>query len=375
MRHTHRSLFPRKAVLAAISGALALLAGSASADDGIFSIGGFGTLAATHSNIEGGDYVSSLYQPSGSGYSHSTDLATDSKFATQLDARFSNKLSAVVQVVAMPRPNGKWEPRIEWANVKYAVTPQLSVRLGRTALPGYMLSDARLVGYSMHWVRPPVETYSLNSITNSDGVDASWISGSGALTNTLQGWYGTTKVDIIGQLGNRTRDVKARKIYGIADSIQYGDFSARAGVTVADLELSPLPGIQLASQVRQYNVGAAYDAGNWFAQSEYSTIDFGTLSRSQKAFYATGGVRIDKLTPYVTYSQVRPDDKQVRLTTRDQKTWSLGLRWDVHKRAALKVQIDHVALAKGNTGFFVNAQPGLAGSSGNVATVALDFVY
>ncbi len=375
MRITPHSLFPRRASLLALSGALAMLSGAAHADDDMFSLSGFGTLAATHSEFDRGDYVASLYQRSGPGYSRGTDLATDSKFASQLDARFSDKLSAVVQVVAMGRANGKWAPRVEWANVKYAITPALSVRVGRTALPGYMLSDSRLVGYAMAPIRPPIETYSLNSITNSDGIDLSWRSTVGAVSNTLQGWYGRTEVDIVGQTGLVTKDVKATKIYGIADSIEYGAFSARAGVTMADLEVVPAPGFLLTPRVRQVNVGAAYDPGTWFVQSEYSTIDFENISRAQKAFYVSTGVRLNSLTPFVTYSQVRPDDEQTRLTTRDQKAWSLGLRWDVHKSAALKIQLDHITLAKGNTGFFTNAQSGLAGSSGNVASVAIDFVY
>jgi hypothetical protein len=375
MRRIIPSSLRHRAGLLAVASALSALSGAARAEDSMFTLSGFGTLAATHSSIEQGDYVSSLYQTAGSGHSRGTDLATDSKFAAQLDARVNDQLSAVVQLVALSRTNGKWEPRVEWANVKYAITPTLSVRLGRTALPGYMLSDSRLVGYTMHWIRPPIETYSLNSITNSDGVDVSWRSAIGEVGNTLQSWYGTTKVDIVGQTGHVTKDVKAKKLYGIADSVEFGSFTARAGITVANLEIVPAPGFIVTPQVRQFNIGATYDPGNWFVQSEYSTIDFEHISRAQKAFYVTGGVRVGKLTPFVTYSQVRPDDGQVKLTTRDQKAWSLGMRWDAHKRAAVKVQVDHISLANGNVGFFTNAQPGLAGRSGNIATVAVDFVY
>lgn len=375
MRSTTHPFFQRRTGLLAVSAAVALLSGAAHADDKMLTVSGFGTLAATRSDFDQGDYVSTLYQPSGPGYSHGTDLATDSKFAAQLDARFADNLSAVMQVVAMTRTNGKWEPRVEWANVKYAITPALSVRLGRTALPGYMLSDSRLVGYTMHAIRPPIETYSLNSITNSDGVDATWRTTIGAISNTLQSWYGTTEVDIVGQTGLITKDVKARKIYGIANSIEYGELTLRAGVTLADLEVVPAPGFMLTPLVRQINLGLTYDSGNWFVQSEYSTIDFENISRAQKAFYVSAGVRINTLTPFVTYSRVRPDDNQVHLTTRDQKAWSLGLRWDAHKSAAIKVQVDRISLADGNTGFFTNARPGLAGSSGNVASVAIDFVY
>lgn len=358
--------------------ALTALAGTVHAEDSknsMFSVSGFGTVGMTHSSIDNGDYVANLSQPAGAGRSHDWDLGVDSKLGVQIDAKFSEQLTGVVQVVAMTRSNNSFSPRVEWANLKYRVTPDLSLRVGRIALASFVASEARLVGYANPWVRTPIETYNINSITNSDGIDASYRKRVGVANNTLQAWYGTTKVDIVGQSGSITSGVKAKKLYGVADTVEVGALTVRGGVTLADFEIQAAPGFLITPRFKLFNIGAVYDPGVWFVQSEFSKSDFENAARAQKSFYVTAGYRWNAFTPYLTYSQVKPDDNQARLTTRDQKTYSAGVRWDTAKNTAIKLQWDRVNLADGNVGFFTNARPGLAGKSGNVVTLLADFVF
>jgi hypothetical protein len=98
----------------------------------------------------------------------------------QVTARLTERWSAVLQVVSEQDPGHTYRPEVEWANVKYQATPDLSVRIGRTVLPVLMLADIRRVGYANPWVRPPVEVYSLVPVTSNDGVDASYRTNAGA---------------------------------------------------------------------------------------------------------------------------------------------------------------------------------------------------
>jgi hypothetical protein len=366
--------FRRHALAAA---ALLLIGGSAIADSGdkMFSISGFGTVGAAHSSLEHGDYVADLFQPKGAGYSGSWSESVDSKLAAQLDGKFGYGLSMVVQVVAAPRTNGRFSPRVEWANLKYDITSDLSVRAGRTALPSFQNAETRLVGYANPWVRPPVETYSQFTISNSDGIDASYRYAVGPTTNRLQAWYGKTEVDAIGTTGNVTRGIQATKIKGVANTVEYGALSARAGIMFTNIELQAAPGLFLKPLSTIINFGATYDPGQWFIQGEVTHSKLGTISRAQLATYVTAGYRWNSLTPYIGHSRVKSDDDLVKLTLREQKTTSLGVRWDFRKNMDLKVQLDRVSLANGSAGFFTNVKPGLTGSSGNVASVAVDFIY
>lgn len=364
----------RSAVLVAIA---MLAATGARADDlsQMFSVSGFGTVGATHNDNKKGDYVADVFQPNGAGYTRASSIDVDSKAALQIDAKLSDKFSAVVQVVSRSRVNTGYTPRIEWANIKYAITPELSVRAGRIALPTFMNSETRLVGYSNPWVRPPIETYSLRSTTNSDGVDATYRHNFGSVNNTTQVWYGKMEVASVAFTGAVSNGVRAEKIVGIADTVEIGALMMRAGVTKIDFRITAGPNLYVYSPANVYNVGATYDPGSWFVMGEVTKSDFGNVQRAQKAGYVTAGYRLAKFTPYATYSMVDVDDNKVTMSVRAQHTASAGLRWDFMKNLALKVQLDKVSLEKGSSGFFTNAKPGLAGSSAKVLSAAVDFVY
>lgn len=47
------------------------------------------------------------------------------------------------------------------------------VRLCRIESPTFLVSDVRKRGYANLWVRPPIEVYGVQPLTNSDGVDCS----------------------------------------------------------------------------------------------------------------------------------------------------------------------------------------------------------
>lgn len=374
--HQSRQPAARGTLAILVSMALAGVATGAVAQeaDKVFSLSGFGTAGIVHSSIEKGDYVANLYEPKGAGYTDGTSATVDSKIGAQVDARLTDSLSAVVQVIMRQQPDGKFTPKIEWANVKYAITRDLSVRLGRTALPVFMVSETRQVGFANPWVRPPIETYSQFTLTNSDGVDLSYRHSFGAVSSTVQASYGKTKVDTIRPAGTITRDLKG-DISSLGNTIEVGFLTVKLGWNKADFTLVPVPNRILKFQSKVVNLGAIYDPGNWFVQGEVTHSSLGTTSRATRNAYVTGGYRIGHLTPYLTYSMVTPDDDQVKLATIKQNTSSVGVRWDFHKNFDLKVQADHVSLGNGSTGLFTNVKTGLAGSSGTVLSAAVDFVF
>ena len=245
---------------------LALLSasGAARADDAdkIFSFSAFGTVGMAHSSSSEADYTANQLQPSGTGASHNWS-PIDSKLAGQLTARVNDKLSAVVQVVAMTRTNNRFEPKVEWAFVKYAVTPELSVMLGRTVLPTFMGSETRLLGFSNPWVRPPLETYNQNPTTNLDGVNASYRSNFGSVTNTVQAFYGKNSAHLISYDGSLIPTIDADPVRGVVDTIEVGAWTIRGGLSYYKLALSPVPGVNVTvPHFQQANLGVMYDSGD-----------------------------------------------------------------------------------------------------------------
>jgi len=147
-----------------------------------------------------------------------------------------------------------------------------------------------------------------------------------------------------------------------------------------------------------------YDPGRWFAMSEWGTTDSQSVLGKRTAWYASGGYRIGKFTPYVTYARTKSDsntsDPGLTLSGLPpplaglaaglnaglnaslgslvpvQKTISVGGRWDVAKNAALKLQFDQTRLGAGSPGTLINTQPGFQpGGRVNVFSATIDFVF
>ena len=154
---------------------------------------GFGTLGAVHSAYDEADFIAAVSQPNGVGFSRQWGASPDSDLGAQVNIDLPGKLSGVVQALSRYDAEGNYTPSLEWANLKYDFTPDLSVRIGRILLPTYERADVRNVGYSLPWVRVPVEITYASTATHSDGLDVICQVHTGALTQELQMQWGTTK--------------------------------------------------------------------------------------------------------------------------------------------------------------------------------------
>jgi hypothetical protein len=378
MDMVRRKLMAHQTSLKALPLVIAFTVGTVYAEESsnIFSYSGFGTIGAVHSSSKDGDYVTSYNQTKGSGASENWSYGTDSKLGLQLNAQFTQQFSAVVQTLAQEQTNGNFSPRFEWANVQFAITSDLKMLFGRIALPTFMVSDTRLVGYSNPWMRLPVETYQAFTITNGDGGEVSYKMHFNGVNNTIQAFAGSTKVDVYLGNGGVLPDVTAKRLQVITDTVEVGALTVRAGYTRTDIGLVEF-GFPIVAPSKVLNFGASYDPGTWFVQSEISRSKLEGLTANQRQFYVTGGYHLNNFTPYITYSQTKPDGTPppYPIASYDQTTTSGGVRWDVMKNVDVKLQWDHIKLGEGNTGYFTNIQPGLAGSTVNVVGAAVDFVF
>ena len=414
--------------MACLAAALLLALGSAqaAADEhaGIdWHFGGFGTLGAVHSSERLADFTANVINPGQAGYTHQWSAAVDSRLGAQLDATLGSDWSAVLQVVSERNLYGNYRPQVEWANVKYQATPELSIRLGRIALPMYLAGDYRKVGYALPWVRPPVEVYGGLPISRSDGIDASYRTSMAGVASTTQLFYGHTAfgTGTFGATGTSAH-ARANAIIGISTTGNYGALTVRASAMTAKLTVdlaAPLfdafrqfgaSGNALADQygidnkrVLVGSVGASYDPGNWFLMSEWSRLDARSFLGDKRAWYAGAGYRAGAWTPYLSYASVNAADpigssgiataglppqaaaqaaylnqtlNALLRTTAVQHTVSAGVRWDVARDMALKLQYDRLRSSGGSNGTLINVQPGFqSGRPVHVTSLALDFLF
>jgi len=395
--------------------------GTAAADDNagpsMFSFNAFGTLGVVHSSEDNADFTSSTFKPDGAGYTHAWSADVDSRVGAQVTADITARLSAVLQLIAEQNYANSYRPEVEWANIKYQFTPDFGVRIGRIELPLFLVSDARKVGFVNPWVRPPGEVYNVVPITNSDGIDASYRMHMGDVTSTLGAAYGRIyHVDFPAGSSIDVRDLR-----GLFSRTEYGAALFNLSYVAAHITLNPV--IPLLDDFRDVgpageaiadryeligklativSAGASYDPGKWFATAEWTEFDGRSFLGVDTGWYVSGGYRIAKFTPYLTYSALTVSPTSATglnaaalppnqagfalalngglnelLATRPiQRTISAGTRWDFAKSFDFKLQFDHTRLGPGSAGTLINLQPGFhTGGTVNLTSAAIDFVF
>ncbi|MEO8064076.1 MAG: porin [Pseudomonadota bacterium] len=386
------------------------------ADAPMFTFNAFGTFGVAHSSEDQADLRTGL-RAEGAGFTDEWSSAVDSLIAGQVNANFTPKLSAVLQIVLEPNHEGNYDPHVEWANIKYQFTPDFSVRIGRTVLAVFQLSETRKVGFTYPWVRPPLELYQLNPVTINDGVDASYRLHFGQWTHTPQLRVGHSKT----KLPQNGGTADATDVWGISNTSEIGSLTAhfayvRTKITLASFD--PLfdgfrqfgpRGVAIADEnaVRDspstfVGVGASYDPGKWFTMAEWGRFSSDSVLGTRTAWYLSGGYRFGKFTPYLTYAKATADkltDPGLNVsalppflagpatalnaglnTILSQKpvesTVSFGARWDISSNVDIKLQFDHMRVGDGSIGVLTNVQPGFPlGPEVNVFSATIDFVF
>lgn len=380
---------------------MALGAGAAYAADGdsMFKVSGFGTIAATHSSEKNADFVASMAQPSGSGSSRDWDWANDSRFGLQVDTKLTDTLSATVQLLAEQESSNRFGAHVHVANIKWQATDKLSFRVGRMLQPFYLISDYQKVGYSLPWVRGPLEVYQIGIFSKYDGADVTYKTNVGGLSVTTQAFAGNEEVNL-----PDTTKVQSKKEVGFNVTVESGAHLYRFSYQQANGVLDSAAidaAYQFANPTIATNydlnnkkkkfmaLGYTYDPGKWFLMAELASLKGSTdVFGKHTGGYVTAGYRIDKFTPYATLSRFRVDnglesgdpvvDMVLQgLTNSGRRVASVGVRWDFMKNVDLKLQLDHVTLeGAGSHGMLTNyGNAAGLGNSYNVFTAAVDYVF
>lgn len=386
-------------------------------EESIFTFQGFGTIGVVRSSEEQADFLGSLLVARGAGHTAEWSAEIDTRLGGQLTARVSPRLSGVVQVVAEQGPEGSWEPRVEWANLKLDLTPNVSLRAGRVVLSSFLASDHRKVGFASHWVRPPSEVYSLVPVSTNDGVDGSWRFRAAEVTTTVQAH--------LGAYDSRLSDgshVKARDSWGLTATAERGHGQYRLAYQQAALTIERFnqlfdafrafgpEGIEIARRFDAAGAsyefvaaGASYDPGRWFVMAEWGRGDGNSAVGVHTAWYVSGGYRHGKLTPFIGYSRIDADRERshpgltqdayppelgatilglnaglnsILGAKAEQSSATVGLRWDRAPGACFKIQVDFAEAGSGSPGLLDNLQPEfVAGGRYTLLSLSYDFLF
>jgi len=421
--------------LACAGNALAQSAAPAANPEGSgLRFNGFGTIGLTHTaGPEGLGFRRDISQPPNDG---GTRGDIDSRLGLQLNYAASPRLEFVGQVLLKRRVDiSPPIDSLEWAFAAYRPNSEWTIRVGRTNPDSFLLSDYRNVGFAYPWVRPEVGFYGALPLYSLDGADIthSWSLGSARWKLKLFAGQGAA----YGVQSSAVPPVKvdARSISGLNLSREADGLTLRATVSHMRLALTRaeslqrlsdalqlvqgLPEPEVAAQARTLQrglslqpgeltfveFGVSYEGRDWLLSGEVSNIGGSFAASHGTAGYASIGRRFGAVTLFGVLAASRssgadavPPGWAARLAPvlgpalaqqlqqigngaaaavnaprQRQQSLSLGMRWDIDDRMALKLQWDHYRISAHGGRLWSNPSPEAMRT--NVGSLVLDFVF
>lgn len=383
-----------------------------------FRLSGFGTVGVTSAGKKQFGYHKERNQNAQFG---GFSAFNDSVIGLQLDADLISNLTATVQVVVEERVKYDFNNIVDWAFLRYQITPKLVARAGRMNADLFMLSEYRNVGFAYLWAHPVVEFYTPISLNHYDGLDFKYTRpvASGYLEFKVYG--GQTSSDI--KVSGGDLSLRTRPFYGANASLRtdlwrfrliyaateiYSIHGQLTGLldTLNQVPQSAWPQAAALSnkldgenkRVSYYSAGLAYDNNFWLVQSEIALISSGWESVNMRNGYVSVGRRFGPVTLYSIAASARtigkptqvvaplvstPTLSRLETVTRNvfnaphinQNAISLGMRWDLNPRVAVKAQWDHTWVKKHGGGLLILKEPLEKDITLNTFSLNLNFIF
>ncbi len=362
-----------------------------------FRLSGFGTLDVTSAGTKQVGYHNEF---SHAGQFGGVSIFSGSVAGLQLDADLLPKLSVTVQGIVKERAKQDLFNFLDWAFLRYQLTPNTVIRAGRMGMDLYMLSEYRNVGFAYLWAHPVVEFYMPISFSHFDGFDAKYSHRIGPGFLEFKVYGGQVGSDIVVSRGDFS--LRERPFFGANVSLETDHWKFRMTYATAEVHsarnqqfrqllnaLNHVPASlwpqaaeisdHISAEGKQtgyYSAGVAYEKNAWVVQSEFSWFDSKWPSVNGTNGYLSVGHRFGPVTAYSIGSYAKsldsplhfnPDpstpegvaqlQQQTQLafnrTLVDQNTFSLGARWDLNHQTALKAQWDHTWVRKDGGGLLI----------------------
>lgn len=383
-------------------------------------ISGFVTAGATYSDSEVSSYDGT--------FQNKTNAVALNRLGIQISADVNPKVSVTGQLLARGNdPVGRYNVNADWAFVTYKATDAASIRVGKLKLTSYLISDYYEVGYAYPWVRPPQEVYSTNPITAIDGIDALVRFNFGKNSLLLQPYAGSNQDTYAVQPQETMMTIAEWEVFlqtpqgggylpGAAQAIAAAQ-TPRGEINYIQFSTENLGGINIAltnpyftvraghfsTRVFQDDFGVANDKGTYSSAgitadwrnivfySEYFERDVEGLANSafpnQKGYYATLGYRFGPALIHYTNASLADNDNPTVASAKyprpgtalEQRSNTVGVRYELGSAAALKFDVQRATPEKGTRGLFISDPDALTlkdpGESVNLYSLALDIIF
>ena len=400
---------------------------AAGVDSADLHFSGFGTIGLVHGNTtDGAGFRRDVFERSNRGGLRG-DI--DTRLGVQANYRASQEIELVGQVVAANRlANAPPSDFLTLAFAAWQPSDDITLRAGRMSADYFLLADYRHVGFAYPFVRPPVEGYgSLPYELDGADLTKAWnddervwklrgIAGqSRFLTEQGDGpvWLRPVLALVLSRDDGNGLLVKASavrtrlRIQGAAVAPMLGALGQIASLPIASVAADAADiaaAINIDSRpVTYYSLSASLDRASWLCSLEVSRAQ--QTGSSYSSAWGLVGHRWGAVTGYAGLSAIRTDQRlsppqwtaaltpllgapaaaqaqrlglisfSAAATTRaNQRTLTVGMRWDLSDRVALKLQFDRVRV-DAYSGRLWSGTGATEAINAEIGSVAVDFVF
>lgn len=281
--------------------------------------------------------------------------------------------------------------KVDSAFVTYEPNSTWNISLGRQKIPMWMVSAYLDVGRAYPWIVPPEEIYNLFTLKSFSGAAAAYSLPLGSSILTFRPYGGDVIFESAPNEPTRESKIYGSNMFGSSLEWVEGKNSLRLAYNRANWNLNLGPSVQFGE--RRYEIltfGAKTDwQGLWMAaelaatrdndeehyfneadilDAQIKTTTDTTVIQSlavrsallrrriggSQGYYGTIGKQLDAYLIHLTYAAVkRPSAPNL---SRDQKSWALGLNYDLNVDSVIKLEAKRVYVPKSSQGLF-DAKP------------------
>jgi hypothetical protein len=279
-------------------------------------------------------------------------------FGIKAELTISDALSLTGQTNSVSNGNDQFTSTVDWAYLKYETEYDLAIRLGLFPLPLFSTSELTYVGYARNWVRPALPFYGVTGLEDFAGVDLIYSTYYGYYDITLRASYGKSDANLP-PMANGTLvkgDTDNLKIVSIKAENDYISVGVTYFNSDGTLDLSH-PQLDQSSSVvgnlEFYSVEFKANYKEVVFEGGGGAGNMEALLPEESFGYLSLAYPVDELTPYLLYSvrEIVPTSTTSNGQTApsiSQKTYSMGMRYDLMQGVALKTQIDRFDLKVGS---------------------------
>lgn len=275
-------------------------------------------------------------------YDDDWSFSPDTSIGIQFNAAVNDNLDIVIQAIS----NGAsgYDIDLDWAYISYQLSPAVSIQAGRKRLPLYFYSDFFDVGHAYYWIRPPTDNYTWQ-ISNYNGLSLQYepyLGNWDVLFNLYAGREDSRNNDLLSLLHGVPVDETWKNMVGIVAELSRNWLELRGTFMQGQLDRT-VNNIITDQNVKQdfSGVSVNFYLNNFIILSEFNQyqspandvhVDTGMLSL---------GYQLGDFTPHITRSVFKQKENAVG-GDEHHVTTSIGLRWDIDRKTAFKIQYDEV---------------------------------